>query len=258
MRAKTLTRSSPRCGRATRSARTPSSCTPGSAKTGEVEAGDQARGQGDREALAESETLPAAPREHRGRGRHARALLPGARRAARGRGRRRRAWASAWTPATCSPRASTSARPEALTRGARRLRRRSSAWTASARCTSTTPRRRWAPTATATPTSARASSAPTAARCSSPSRASTACRASSRRPGRTARADAGAVAAGQGRFAERGLGSDGERRRERPERRRATRHVASTGLQRTGPLGREGGTPPRPRSRVRPPPPVQR
>ena len=63
-----------------------------------------------RGAVRERE-LPAAPREHRRRGRHARALVRGARRAHRGGGRRRRASASASTPATCSPRASTSAPP---------------------------------------------------------------------------------------------------------------------------------------------------
>ena len=55
----------------------------------------------------------------------------------------------------------------------------------SARCTSTTPRRRWAPTAIGTPTSARASSAAAAAPSSSPSRASTDCPVCWRRRGPT-------------------------------------------------------------------------
>ena len=64
---------------------------------------------------------------------------------------------------------------------------RSSAWIASARCTSTTPRRHWAPTATATPTSARASWDAADAPSSCPSRASRSCPACWRRPDPTAR-----------------------------------------------------------------------
>ena len=58
----------------------------------------------------------------------------------------------------------------------RRLRLRSSASTASRRCTSTTRRPRWAPTSTATRRRARATSAARAARRSCPSRASMGCR----------------------------------------------------------------------------------
>ena len=128
------------------------------------------------EALSRDRALPAAPGGHRGRRRHARALLRGAGRAARrGRGRR----AARGVPGLVPPaglRAMTSAPPAGLGRDAGRVRRGSSASSGWARCTSTTPRRRWAQTATATPTSAPASSASRAARRSCPSRASRSCR----------------------------------------------------------------------------------
>ena len=66
------------------------------------------------EALDGVRRLPAAPGGHRGRRRHARALLRGARGAARGRGRRPAARRSAWTPATCWPPATTCAHAESL------------------------------------------------------------------------------------------------------------------------------------------------
>ena len=69
-----------------------------------------ARARSSREALAESDALPAAPREHRGH----RAARSGARSRSwptlfEAAGGGDRAWACAWTPATCSPRATTSA-----------------------------------------------------------------------------------------------------------------------------------------------------
>ena len=79
-----------------------------------------------REALAETRGLPAAPGEHRGRRRHARALVRRARRAAR-RGRRRRAPRRLpGLAATSTPPATTSAPPTGLAQVARRLRRRRS------------------------------------------------------------------------------------------------------------------------------------
>ena len=66
-----------------------------------------------REALADDRPLPAAPGEHGRRGRHARALVRGAGGADRGRRRRPRGSACAWTPATCSRPATTSAPPRA-------------------------------------------------------------------------------------------------------------------------------------------------
>ena len=64
---------------------------------------------------------------------------------------------SAWTPATCTLRATTS-RPRKLAASST-TSTASSAASGSARCTSTTRRPRWAPTATATRTSATARSA---------------------------------------------------------------------------------------------------
>ena len=69
-----------------------------------------------KEALAESERLPAAPRGHRRRRRDARALVRGARDADRARPAAASGSASAWTPATCSPPATTSAPRESLGR----------------------------------------------------------------------------------------------------------------------------------------------
>ena len=90
------------------------------------------------EALEESARLPAAPRGHGRRRRDARALVRGARRADRGRGRRR---APRRLPGLLPPAGLGLRHPHR--RGAlgrpRRLRPRSSAWTGSARCTSTTP-----------------------------------------------------------------------------------------------------------------------
>ena len=119
---------------------------------------DRARGRADRRGAGGVGEVPAAPGGHRRRGRDAGALVRGARAAARGVGRRQAARASASTRATCSRPATTSA-PRT---GSRPCWTSSTAWsgsTGSARCTSTTRRRRWAPTATATSTSATARSA---------------------------------------------------------------------------------------------------
>ena len=145
---------------------------PGSALAGKVAAGDQARGQGHRPGAERERALPAAPREHGRHRRDARPLVPGARRPRRRR--RRRPSASGLCLDSCHLFASgydirtEEGLAQALDECDAAVGPRPSA-----RCTSTTPRRRWAPTATATPTSARASSAAAAAPSSSPSRAST-------------------------------------------------------------------------------------
>ena len=163
---------------------------PGSALAGKVAPAIKRAGKVIAQALAESETLRAAPGEHR----RARAARSGAHSRSSPTSSTppaaRSAWACAWTPATCSPRATTSAPRRASRRRSTSATRRSAKIT-SARCTSTTPRRRWAPTAIATPTSARASSAAAAAPSSSPSRASTDCPACSRRRAPTATARRG-------------------------------------------------------------------
>ena len=87
---------------------------PGSAKTGDVGEAIARAGETIAEALAGERGLRAAPREHRGHRRHARALVRRARGAARGRRRRASAWACASTPATCSPPAMTSARAKGM------------------------------------------------------------------------------------------------------------------------------------------------
>ena len=148
-------------------------------------AGDQARGQGHRaRRWRESESCPLHLENTAGTGGTLGRSFEELAELIDAAGGVARASACAWTPATCSPRATTSA-PRRASRRCSTTATRSSARIGSARCTSTTPRRRWAPTATATPTSARASSAAAAARSSSPSRASTDCRACWRRPGRT-------------------------------------------------------------------------
>ena len=146
---------------------------PGSAKAGEVGAGDRARrARSSREALAESERCPLHLENTAGAGgtlgrsfQELAALLR--------RGGRRRAPGA--VPGLLPPVRLGLRHPHrgGADRRARRVRREGRAGRASARCTSTTRRRRWAPTATATPTSARASSARRAAPSSSPSRAST-------------------------------------------------------------------------------------
>ena len=145
---------------------------PGSALAGKVAPAIKRAGKVIAQALAESEHCPLHLENTAGTGGHARALLPGARRPHRRRRRLQAPRACAWTPATCSPRATTSAPRRASRQVLDECVATSSGSIASAPCTSTTPRRRWAPTATATPTSARASSAAAAARSSSPSRAS--------------------------------------------------------------------------------------
>ena len=92
---------------------------------------------------------------------------------------------------------------EGLAAGARRVRRGGRGARPSARCTSTTRRRRWAPTAIATPTSARASSAAAAAPSSSRSRASTDCPACSRRRAPTATVRRASRSRSRGGFAVR-------------------------------------------------------
>ena len=173
------------------------------------------------------------------------------------------AWACAWTPATCSPPAMTSARATAW-RASLREAPRSSAAGGCARCTSTTRRRRSAPTATATPTSAAASSARRAAWRSCRRPACSACRACSRPPGeqregpsreevayanelheRGVAARRTAVSAGarqrrgaRGRERARGLPGDAGGRGERP---RASARRASPTAQRVLELGRTAG-----------------
>ena len=163
---------------------------PGSALAGKVAPVDQARRQAHRPGAGRERELRAAPREHRrapaGRsGAHSRSSLTSSTPPAAPS-----AWACAWTPATCSPRATTSAPSKGSRRRSTSATRR---WEprSSARCTSTTPRRRWAPTAIGTPTSGRASSAGTAAPSSSPSRASTDCPACWRHRDRTGTARRG-------------------------------------------------------------------
>ena len=82
---------------------------PGSALAGKVAPAIKRAGKVIAAGAGRERALPAAPREHRGHRRHARALVPGARRPHRRRRRLASAWACAWTPATCSPRATTSA-----------------------------------------------------------------------------------------------------------------------------------------------------
>ena len=138
-----------------------SCCTPARRKTGDVGEAIAARRRGHPRGAGRDRPLPAAPREHRRRRRHARALLRGARGADRGGAAATSGSASASTPATCSRRGYDIRTAAGAGGDARRLRRAASGSTGSARCTSTTRRRRSAPTATATPTSARASSART-------------------------------------------------------------------------------------------------
>ena len=150
--------------RAPRSARTRSSCTRDRRRRGEVAPGDRARGRGDRRGAGGDRGLRAAPGEHGRRRRHARALVRRAGRAARGRRRRPRLGVCLDSCHLLASGYRRSAPPTALADGARRPATRRSGPAASARCTSTTPRRRWAPTATATRTSARASSGATGCR----------------------------------------------------------------------------------------------
>ncbi len=187
-------------------------------KTGTVEPAIKRAGKVIARGAGGERELPAAPREHRGRGRDARALLRGARRAARGVGRRRppRRLPGLLPPARLGLR---HPHGRGALGGARRLRRARRPGPPRLAAPQRLARRRWAPTATATPTSARASSAPTAARCSSPSRASTACRASRDARAGQARADAGAGAARQGPAPARAgeaAASGGARRPRRP------------------------------------------
>ena len=78
-----------RCAPATRSARTPSCCTPARRRPATSAPAIERAGEVIARGARRERELPAAPREHRRRGRHARALVRGARRAARGRRRRR-------------------------------------------------------------------------------------------------------------------------------------------------------------------------
>ena len=89
---------------------------PGSAKTGDVGEAIARAGETIREALAESEGCQLHLENTAGAGGTLGRSLRGARRAARGRRRRASASACAWTPATCSPPAMTSARRRAWTR----------------------------------------------------------------------------------------------------------------------------------------------
>ena len=94
---------------ATPSARTPSSCTPAARWPARSRPAIKRAGKVIARGAGRERALRAAPREHRRHGRDARALVPGARRPHRRRRRLASAWACAWTPATCSPRATTSA-----------------------------------------------------------------------------------------------------------------------------------------------------
>ena len=178
-----------RCASATRSAPHGVVLHPGSALKGERRAGDRPRRRGrSREALAESERCPLHLENTAGAGgtlgRIVRASSPRCSTPAAAAS----ASASAWTPATCSRPATTSARRRASTTVLDEFDAERRPRAASARCTSTTRRRRSAPTATATRTSARASSARRAAPRSCPSRASPGCRACWRRRAPTAAA----------------------------------------------------------------------
>ena len=85
---------------------------PGSAlKDEHVDAALERAAEVDQGGAGRVRGLRAAPREHRGRGRHAGPHVRGARDADRGRGRRQAAAARAWTRATCWPAATTSAPP---------------------------------------------------------------------------------------------------------------------------------------------------
>ena len=185
---------------------------PGSAlKDGGVGRGARAAGEVIAEALAESETCPLHLEDTAGAGgtlgrsfeELARLIEPPA--AASGS-------ASAWTPATCWPRATTSAPPtrwrDVLDEFDRvvGLDRLGSLHINDSR-------RRSARTATATPASATARSAARAAPRSSPSRASRGCRACSRAPARRARASSRRTS-GRLRAARAGLAARRGKRRE--------------------------------------------
>ena len=113
---------------------------PGSAQDGRGRAGDRARRRGHQGGAGRERALRAAPGEHRGRRRHAGPLVRGA-----GGADRRGAAATSASGIcldSCHLFASRLRHPHrgGPDRGARRVRPRSSASTASARCTSTTRR----------------------------------------------------------------------------------------------------------------------
>ena len=112
---------------------------PGSAKTGDVGAGDRARRRGDRaRRWPRPRRCPLHLEDTAGAGGTLGRSFEELARAARGRPAAASGSASAWTPATCSPPATTSARAEALAERARRVRRDRRPRPPRARCTSTT------------------------------------------------------------------------------------------------------------------------
>ena len=152
---------------------------PGLGQAGRRRPGDQARRQGDRRGAVRDPSAASCTSRTR--------PAPAARSGARSRSSRRcsrqpaaaRGSASAWTHATCSPRATTSAPPTGSPRRSTSSTE-SSASSASARCMSTTRRRGSARTAIATRCSAKVSSASGDWRRSSPSPGSSASRSCSR------------------------------------------------------------------------------
>ncbi len=113
---------------------------PGSAKQGDVAKAISAGRKGDPRGARRVRGLPASPRGHGGRRRDPRALVRGA---GRGSSRPPEAMsgsASAWTPVTSTPPATTSRPPTGLRDTLDRMRRRRRAASGCTRCTSTT---RW-------------------------------------------------------------------------------------------------------------------